>query len=627
MRARVSSISRAGWLALLALGACSKPEPANSAATPVAEASEAPSEELPELTPVSAPDNLVALATLRSPGRTLDTVLGWTGLGVNVQTLLQAGPLAPLLPVLDLNAPIDAVATLDPQSKTRPHFFYAASIGLTSRQAALEAFAGLELPVELVEPGVHAVRPSPKAICFVAPALGPAKARLVCGQDRTSVELLTPYLTRGTPSASTGDAELHAELRADAPWRMYGEKAQLLQLAVPMLLGEASIGNPEFDGALRDGANALVAEVITTLGETSRLTLDARLRVDASAPEHDELETGFALELHGTNSWLGRAFTDSESRASVAPETFWRLPADATQAVYYASGNPELFARAGEVLTRLFESGLGHLGASRGVQHAWPEAFRGVIELKGPVVSARGNVPKEQLPAKLDAREELRSALGYAIGGVEDPDRRALALLTQTLELYEDGPLRKNLGQKYGFDLAKLPKLQSKKGPAKLSESRSYELSLPAAVFAEVVGNDSIDTTGLAPIPFVILTCREGQVSWFSISSYATLAEQKLSALVASSSNAGSTLASRTGLERLRNDRGNAAGFWTLAGLASSSSLRSGEFGAILTPLAQNQIPIVGRALGHASGPSGTLEVHVPSQLFRDIALAAATQK
>lgn len=627
MRARIHCISRAGALALAlplaALSACSKPEPATSAQPPEDE-DEAALEELPELTAVPAPDNVVGLATLRTPGRTLDTALGWTGLGVDLRTLLQSGPAAALLPVLDLDAPLDAVATLDPQAKTRPHFFYAASIGLTSRQAALDVFTGLELPIELVEPGIHSVRPSPETLCFVGPALGQARARLVCARDRQSLDLLSPYLTRGNPSASTGDADLHVELRADAPWRQFGDKAQLLQLAVPMFLGEVSIGDPEFDGALRDGSTALVDEVIATLGELSRLTLDARLRVDQSAPEREELEAIATVELRGSSSWLARVLADAEGRASVAPELFWKLPGDASQAAYYASGNPDLFARASEVLSRLFESGLAHLAASRGVQQGWPAAFRAALELKGPMVSARGEIPKEARADKRDAREELRADLGYTIFGIDDPDRRALALLTQTLELYQDAPLRKSLAQKYGLDVAKLPKVQSKKGPARLAESKSYELALPAALFAEALEGSGVDPATLAPIPIVIVTSREGSVSWFGISSYGGVIEQKLGTLAGGASP---TLGARAGLARLRSDRANAAGFWTLGGLAASPSFDKGELATFLAPLADNQVPIVARAVGRAAGPSGAFEVHVPAQLFRDIALAAATRK
>ncbi|HTV25465.1 MAG TPA: hypothetical protein VMG12_42510, partial [Polyangiaceae bacterium] len=412
MKAAFAKTGRAGLFALASLAACSNPKPADSPEAAAPAAAGAAEEVLPELTPVAAPENIVGIATLRTPARTLDTAMGWTGLGLDFRMLLSSGAGAAILPVLDLEAPIDAVMTLDPKVKNRPRVLFAASIGLTSREAALDAFQGLEFPVEFVEPGVHSVRPNAKTVCFVAPALGKAKARLVCGDDRESVELLSPYLTRGKPSDSTGDADLHVELRAEAAWRQFGDKTQLLELAIPMLLGEVSIGNAEFDAALRDGATALVDEVILSLGELRDLRLDARLASDPSAAEKNELDLEIQLAFNAQRSLVARGFVDGEARASVAPDTFWKLPADATQAAYYSVANPTLTEGAVNVLERLFESGLGHLGASANVKRAWPAAFGQAMEVRGPIVTARGSIPKEALPATLDAREELRSALG-----------------------------------------------------------------------------------------------------------------------------------------------------------------------------------------------------------------------
>src|SRR5689334_23303304 len=120
MRAALTFTSCAGAILLAAVAACSNPGPANSPAAA------APSD-APGLTPVPVPENLVALATLRTPARTLDTALAWTGMGIDFRTLIQSGPAAALLPVLDLDAPLDVVVSLDPKSKTRPRALFAAS--------------------------------------------------------------------------------------------------------------------------------------------------------------------------------------------------------------------------------------------------------------------------------------------------------------------------------------------------------------------------------------------------------------------------------------------------------------------------------------------------------------------
>jgi hypothetical protein len=630
MRAGLLRTSRAAAIALATLAGCGSPAAPDSPTTAPAAAAAESAEDLPELTAVPAPENLVGVATLRTPARTLDTAMAWTGLGIDFRTLAQSGPGAAILPVLDLEAPIDLVATLDPKSKNRPRVLFAASVGLTSRQAALDAFASLDYPVEFVEPGIHSVRPSAKTLCFVAPALGRAKSRLVCGQDRESVELLSPYLTRGMPSEGTGDADLHVDLRAEAPWRTFGEKTQFLQLGVPMLLGEVSIGNPEFDGALRDAATALVDELILSLGELRDLRLDAWLRADANAPQNNELDVQFQVAFNSARSFASRALADGEGRASAAPDSFWKLPGDATQAAYYSVSNPALSQSAVDLLERLFESGLGHLGASPAVQRAWPAAFKQAMDVKGPIVSARGNIPKTSLPATLDARETLRSALGYTVLGVDDPDKRYAAWFEKTLALYEDAALRKSLSQKYGLDPSKLPKATSKKGPARLKEARLYELSIPAALLADVLDDESVDATKLAPVPLVIVACREGQSSWFGVSSYASVLEEKLVAVVSGNGTEG-TLKARAGLERLGVERGNVAGFQTLGGLASSPSLAKGDLGPMLAPLAESDIPLIARAQafgpGHGNvpgpGPNGLVQLHVPAQVFKEVAFAA----
>jgi hypothetical protein len=619
-------------IALASSAGCSNSKPADSpSGASAASAASEESEDLPELTPVAAPENIVGVASLRTPAHTLDTAMAWTGLGVDFRLLLTSGAGAAILPVLDLEAPLDVVATLDPKVKNRPHLLVAASVGLTSRQAALEAFEGLQYPVEFVEPGIHSVRPNEKTVCFVAPALGKAKARLVCGHDRESVEVLAPYLTRGNPSEGVGDADLHVELRAEAPWRLFGDKAQLLELSVPVLLGEVSIGNPEFDAALRDGATALVDEIILSLGELRDLRLDAWLRSDSNAPEKNELEVDLNVAFNAARSWVARSLAGGESRASIAPDSFWKLPADSTQAAYYSVSDPSVFESPVLLLERLFESGLGHLGASAPLRRSWPAAFKQAMEVKGPVVSSRGSIPKEALPAALDASEELRKGFGYTIFGVDDPENRFGAWLEQTLKLYEDAALRKSLAAKYGLDPTKLPKARTKKGPSRLAEAKTIEIALPAGLFAEALAEKGIDATQLSPIPISIVSCRDGKYTWIGVSSYGAVLEQKLASVLTATGPEGS-LATRAGLDRLKQEPANAAGFQTLAGVANSPSFAGKGVDSVLAGLAQNMIPIVGRGQGlgpsdRNPGPSGRVQLHVPAQLFKDIALAAATRK
>jgi hypothetical protein len=567
-----------------------------------------------DLSPVVAPENLVVLATLRSPAHTMDTLMGWIGLGLDWRSLMQSGPAAQFLPVIDLDAPIDAAATLDPKSKNKPRLLYAASIGLTSRQGALDAFRSVDAPVDVVEPGVYSVRPNPTTQCFIAPALGKAKVRLVCGESREAVESLTPYLTRGNPSDSTGDAALHVEVRAEPAWRLYGDKAQFLKLGIPMLLGEVSIGNAEFDAALRETAALGVEELTATLADLKDLRLDARLTEQPA-----ELSLVLGLDLRGSRSWAASALASAEGRASVAPDSFWKLPADAHEATYSAHSSPETLQKALELIERVTQTGLSQLGASPAVQKDWPQALREALAVAGPSVSARGDIPARLVAAKPDEKEQLRADAGYVVIGVEDERNRYGALLERTLKLYEDSALRKGLNQRYGLNTSKLPKVQSKKGPARLPESHVYSVDIPAATFVQLSGekHEHADAKPLSgTVPITILSCREGQRTWIAASSYAAWNEELLAGVLSSGPEAG--LAHREGLEPLRQVRANLAGFWTLTGL--EHGWRRAELKKLLASLGPSDVPLIGRAVGHAAGPNGELELHVPAQVFKDMA-------
>lgn len=568
-----------------------------------------------DLSPVAAPENLVVLATLRSPAHSMDTLMSWTGLGLDWRALLQAGPAGQFLPVLDLDAPVDAAALLDPKSKNKPRLWFAASIGLTSRQAALDAFRSMDAPVDVVEPGVYSVRPNPKTLCFIAPALGKAKVRLVCSEDRESLDQLAPYLTRGNPSDSTGDAALHVEVRAEPAWRLYGDKAQFLKLSIPMLLGEVSIGNAEFDAALRETASAAVEELTATLADLKDVRLDARLR-DAPA----ELSLVLGMDLRGSTSWAAGALASAEARASVAPDSFWKLPLDAREATYQARSSPQSLQKALELLERVAQTGLNQLGASPAVQKDWPQSLRDAISVAGPIVSARGEVPARLVAASPDEKEQLRANAGYLIVGAEDEGSRYGGLLERTLRLYEDGALRKGLAQRYGLSVAKLPKVQSRKGPARLPDSHVYAVDLPAEAFTSLSGAKAKGAGAKSAggtVPISILLCREGQRTWIAASSYPSLNEELLVGVL-SSTGPEATLARRSGLEALHQEKANLAGFWTLAGL--QHSWRRPELQKLLAALGPSDVPIIGHANGHAAGPNGEAELQVPAQVFRDVA-------
>jgi hypothetical protein len=615
-RLRFAFRSMAAASLLAGISGCSssaKPAAASVATEAAEQPGGAEAEIAVDLTPVAAPENLVALSTIRAPAQSIDTVMAWTGLGVDWRALAQTGAASLFLPILDLDAPVDAVATLDPKSKNKPKVYFAASLGLRSRQGALDAFRGMDMPVDTVEPGVYSVRPNPNTLCFIAPALGKAKVRLVCGENKESLDLLMPYLTRGNPSQAGGDAAFHLELRAEPAWRLYGDKAQLLKLSIPMLLGEVSIGNAEFDAALRELLTSGVEEVSALLADLKDVRVDAHLKDNPA-----QMTLSFGMSLRGSTSWVAGALGSAEGRASAAPDSFWKLPLDASQATYQSKGNPESFETALGLLERLGQSGLSQLGGSAAVQKDWPHALHQALSVPGPAVSAQGEVPARLLSATPDAREQLRARAGYLVIGTEDEGNQYGAFLERTLKAYEDTALRKGLSQRYGVKTDKLPKVTSKKGPTRLPESKVYEINLPASAFAKIYSAAEGKNAPPLPsgnIPLVLMTCREGSRTWLAFSSYAALAEERLAGVLAAGPE--TTLARRTGLDSLRSERANLAGFWTVNGL--KQGLQREQVKKALSALGGSDVPMIGRANGHAQGPTGDFQLNVPAQVFKDL--------
>jgi hypothetical protein len=358
-----------------------------------------------------------------------------------------------------------------------------------------------------------------------------------------------------------------------------------------------------------------VDEFSAVLEDLKDVRLDVRFMTDPA-----QLSVVLGSDLRGTRSWVAQAFTEGEARASVAPESFWNLPVDAQEAAYHSASNPDSARRAYEILQRLAQSGLGQLGASTASQRDWPVAFQQALAVSGPIVSARGAVPPRFVAAAPDAREKLRASIGYALFGIDDDANSYAGLLERTLRLYEDPALRKGLAQKYGLDTSKLPKVQSKKGSAKLPDSHVYQLDLPGALYASALGKDakSVDPKKLAPLPLVLYTCRDHQRTWLAISSYSQLAEERLAGVLAPSSPE-ATLAHRAGLEVLRRERSGMAGFWTLTGLGSGFSLKA-DVRRFFAQLGPSDVPILGRTHTTAVGPSGEAELDIPAQVFRDAA-------
>lgn len=614
-RARFRSVAIACVFASssFALGCSGGQQEQPPAQAPSAPAESAEPEAALELTPVPAPAELVARATWRSPSSTLDTLIGWMQPGLDWRAVLH-GALSDDLPVevLDLTQPIDAVVTLDPTNPERPRPLFAVAFGLGSQRAALDALQSRGVALALVEPGVYALDLGPRTSCFVAAALGPSSSRLICSNQRESLDALGPYLARGEPSKAAPPVDLSAELLTDALWQRYAEQAELLKSWLPLVASELPIESEELRTTVSVAARALADEAVLFLGDLSRVHLEAHTRA-----ERELLELRLGSDYRSARSWLAESAADAPARASVAPEAFWSLPGDATSASHYAPSDPARYEGILRTAHELAGGTLRQLDASNAAREGWLKAFGKLRELAGPWVSANGMAaPEGSAP---DAREHARARFGYKIFGVEDKGDVVTPLIEQSLALYEDAGLRRGLTQRFGIEAASLPKVQQRRATLGKATRRTYELALPVRLLDDEASGELAAGT----IPLTIVTLRNAPWTWIGLSSYEGLLEQRLTAVHDPRTGA-PTLEGRAGLDALKTVRASAAGFLTLAELLATYPLSDDEppsaLLATLPERGRTPMPFFGTT--EQQGPKAKLSLEVPRATLRDVGAA-----
>jgi hypothetical protein len=604
--------------------------PAAGAAATGGESVEAPSAEARlELEPVAAPRELVARATWRDPARLLDTVAGWMQPGLDWRALA-AGPLEELSTVIDFTQPIDAAVALDPSQPDKPRAHFAVAAGLTSHKAALDAFRARGGPVDFVEPGVYSVQLDVEAPCFVAAALGPAPARLVCSENRESLEALSPYLTRGEPSKAAAPANLSVEVLAEPLWQRFGQQAEMLKSWLPLVVGELPVKDEALAATISVAARAVADEAVLFLGDLSRLHLELDIASDSQS-----LDLTVGSDYRSARSWLAQTAAESAARAAVAPDAYWILPADATVASHSAPVDPARTQGILRVVGELLDGGLKHLGAGKAEREGWIKAYSRVSELTGPWVSANGMVPPE-LQAKpvqgkspeskpLDQKEQARVRLGYKLFGVKDDGDIVNPLLERTVKLYEDPTLRKSLAQRYGVDAAKLPQVKQRHTTQAIpgqgtTTLRTYELILPAALLDEAKPKSADAPPPSGTVSVLVTSARSAPWTWVGISSYDKLLEEKLRSVYDPGARK-ATLATRPGLEPLRSERVAAGGFLTLAEFIASYPMAEQQSPTALLAALPNagQTPMLFFGRTAPEGPKGSAALNLPKAVFQDL--------
>lgn len=555
---------------------------APAAAAPAPAAVAAPEVKPLDLSPVPEPEAMIGLARWKDPQTTLQSISGTAGLPPE---LVSAGSEAvveeilkealrgvvdarQLAPVIALDAPVDAIASLDPNPSKRDGYG-AIAIGLKSFDGARQA-AEASGPVVEVAPGMLRLgdKRRMKGACVIAASAGKTPARLVCGARDRDVMTLAPYLTRTLPTLASGSADMHAELRVTPFDQRFGALLRQTLAGAPMYVqSELSIGEPKFDRALVEAATGLADELSLTVSDLDKVALDLSFSPTGG------FTTSGSLAFRGTKSWLATVITDKPAKTG-APALFWRLPKDADLATFAPGPDPAHYATMLRTLRTLLDGVLTKENIGTAADRRALAELLAMPLPKGTIsVQAQGRLPDAKSKAKSVAQQRLDGLLdaylGWTLLGVDQPPAAIVKQWKDLVAAYNRPGLQSAMKDALGSDAKLLPTLKTVAAPAQLGAGGlAVELKvrdLPAEELSGLMEGIPSEKAKLNASLYVFVM-GDGPVTWMGVGANKDALVKRLLSVKAGAPE-GATLATRAGLEPLRSTAHWSGGFVSLGSM------------------------------------------------------------
>ena len=416
------------------------------------------------------PKDLVVVGRVRSPEAFVDTLGEWAGFPIPWREMMGRYP--QLQTVLRMDAPVDVAVALEPETKRMPEIYAVFSAGVTDYSAGVNALAASGEPSASDSAGNQVVRLEGDLECAVARANGPTSARLVCGRG---LEHIAAFAATNLAQQTIGNNDIYAEVRLIPLQQRYGKQAQMLKMAVPMLLREASLQHPRFDSALAATAHATVADALVLIDELDKFTLSVDLQSDSASAL-----ASMQLWYRGSQSFLSGLAVHNANNVGAAPDLFWSLPVGSSNASFTVKG--PAYGRmppVADTLGELFAGAMEHFGLATGQVDAWTSDFKALMNSAGASVHAHiGHAGPAPAPT-------LAEAVGYDVLGVEGEGGAWARWIESSVRLLNDQRLRTELGERLDEDLKQLPKVTVKTPPGSAGlppKARHYVLPLPAEI-------------------------------------------------------------------------------------------------------------------------------------------------
>jgi hypothetical protein len=582
----------------------------------------------PDLSPVPAPQSLVAVARVKNPAVVVDTVAGWAKFPIDLRALAQKNePEAAQLLVFE--APIEAAVALDDKGLGNfPQPFAVVSIGVASVDGTVGFAKRHGQSVRMLRPGVYQISKGGSPVCAVAAAVGVAPARLVCGDRAEDVDALLPYATRGLPIEALGNADLHVRLSAEPLRRRYAkELRQLKTMATPFVLSELSMDSSRFDRALADAVHGIADELLALSEDVDAVKLEAT--VDRG---QGTILAATSVTFRGKGSWTVQTMADAAKRSKGVPAAFWKLPKDSAMATYGVGANAKRYEAIRKTLAELADGALEKERVPRKVRDQLAELLLETWNTEGDVVYANGEVlpsTKAVAPGTGAAmREKIRKQLGWYVVGVDEKPAKYKAYLDKIVKLYNDAMLRKLVDKRLQVKPTELPKLTARASRAAGMPAGTtvYELGLSSAFFDKLEPPSPGGKKGaVPPLSLVVVLMPDGDQSWVGLSADEKTLSDRLVAL----KKGDSTLAAREGVGLLKTTKGVSGGFFTVGSLLQSlleglnESTGADATRALTLMPNHGETPIPMWTVVSPDGAAMTWSVRVPKAVVEDIAAVA----
>jgi hypothetical protein len=395
----------------------------------------------PDLSPVSAPKDLVLVGRAEHLDNAAATIARWMNLPFDMRMLDTLG--AGLSQTLLADAPVEAAVALAEGGDTEvPQPYAVFSVGIASLDAGRTLLDKFGRKLEETTTGVWMTQDESPLTCAVAPAVGRASTRIVCGDRRVDVETLLPYVTRGLPLQAMGTSDVHIEVRLAPIRERYAQQLrQAKALAVPMALHELGISDTRLSRPITDALYALGDEVVDIIDDLDRIVLDSKL-----AEKTDHMDVSTTLDFTRAHSWSAQVLADAAKRMSAAPSSLNELPSDATLASYVGPQNPKTYEGPMRRLVALIDGTLAHLEISSKLRD---ELARSLDQFNQARTStgACGAVPNTgdmMADGKIDA---LQSFTPWQVCVYDQqPLAASAAVLDATAKITADAAFRKAIG-------------------------------------------------------------------------------------------------------------------------------------------------------------------------------------